>query len=190
MIKFEKVSKFKDENIKMPERATANAAGYDMAAAEDVLIPPYYQSVTEMCKNGFLENSVFTLNAMKKMTDKPGARPILVSTGVKCKLPMDKYLELSVRSSTPLKYWLILANGVGIIDADYYDCEANEGEIFFQLINLSPYPIQIKKGDIIGQGIIKKYYKTSDDTQFNKTRAGGFGSTDDVAVSPTLISAT
>lgn len=190
MIKFEKVSRFEDEDIKMPERATANAAGYDMAAAENVLIPPYYQSVTEMCKNGFLENSVFTLDAMKKMTDKPGARPILVSTGVKCKLPMDKYLELSVRSSTPLKYWLILANGVGIIDADYYNCEANEGEIFFQLINLSPYPIQIKKGDIIGQGIIKKYYKTSDDTQFNKTRAGGFGSTDDVAVSPTLISAT
>ena len=190
MIKFEKVSKYEDEDIKMPERATANAAGYDMAAAEEVIIPPYYQSVTEMCKNGFLENSVFTLDAMKKMTDKPGARPILVSTGVKCKLPMDKYLELSVRSSTPLKYWLILANGVGIIDADYYDCEANEGEIFFQLINLSPYPIQIKKGDIIGQGIIKKYYKTSDDIQFNKTRAGGFGSTDGVAVSPTLISAT
>lgn len=192
MIKFEKVSKFKDKDIKMPERATANAAGYDMAAAEDVVIPPYYQSVTEMCKNGYLENSVnsaFTLNTIKKMTDKPGARPILVSTGVKCKLPMDKYLELSVRSSTPLKYWLILANGVGIIDADYYNCEANEGEIFFQLINLSPYPIQIKKGDIIGQGIIKKYYKTSDDTQTNRLREGGFGSSD-VAVSPVLIPAT
>lgn len=191
MIKFEKVSRFKDEDIKMPARATANAAGYDMAAAEDVLIPPYYQSVTEMCKNGYSENSIFTLDAMKKMTDRPGARPVLVSTGIKCKLPLDKYLELSVRSSTPLKYWLILANGVGIIDADYYDCEANEGEIFFQLINLSPYPIQIKKGDIIGQGIIKKYYKTSDDTQFNKTRAGGFGSTDadNIAVSPALMSA-
>lgn len=189
MIKFEKVSKFKDEDIKMPERATTNAAGYDMAAAEDVVIPPYYQSVTEMCKNGYSENSILTLDMMKKMTDKPGARPVLVSTGVKCKLPMDKYLELSVRSSTPLKYWLILANGVGIIDADYYNCEANEGEIFFQLINLSPYPIQIKKGDIIGQGIIKKYYKTSDDTQTNRLREGGFGSSD-VAVSPILIPAT
>lgn len=188
MIKFEKVSKFKDEDIKMPERATANAAGYDMAAAEDVVIPPYYQSVTEMCKNGYPENSILTLDMMKKMTDKSGARPVLVSTGVKCELPTDKYLELSVRSSTPLKYWLILANGVGIIDADYYNCEANEGEIFFQLINLSPYPIQIKKGDIIGQGIIKKYYKASNDTQFNKIRAGGFGSTDDVAVSSSLIS--
>ena len=188
MIKFEKVSKFKDEDIKMPERATTNAAGYDMAAAEDVVIPPYYQSITEMCKNSYPENSILTLDMMKKVTDKPGARPALVSTGIKCELPTDKYLELSVRSSTPLKYWLILANGVGIIDADYYNCEANEGEIFFQLINLSPYPIQIKKGDIIGQGIIKKYYKASNDTQFNKTRAGGFGSTDDVAVSSVLIS--
>lgn len=189
MIKFEKVSKFKDEDIKMPERATKNAAGYDMASAEDVVIPPYYQSITEMCKSDYSENSILTLDMMKKMTDKPVARPILVSTGVKCKLPMDKYLELSVRSSTPLKYWLILANGVGIIDADYYNCKANEGEIFFQLINLSPYPIQIKKGDIIGQGIIKKYYKTSDDTQTNRLREGGFGSSD-VAVSPDLIPAT
>lgn len=189
MIKFEKVSRFKDEDIKMPERATANAAGYDMASAEDVVIPPYYQSITEMCKSDYSENSILTLDMMKKMTDKLGARPILVSTGVKCKLPMDKYLELSVRSSTPLKYWLILANGVGIIDADYYNCKANEGEIFFQLINLSPYPIQIKKGDIIGQGIIKKYYKTSDDTQTNRLREGGFGSSD-IAVSPVLIPAT
>ena len=189
MIKFEKVSKFKDEDIKMPERATTNAAGYDMAAAEDIVIRPYYQSITEMCKNNYPENSILTLDMMKKITDKQGARPILVSTGVKCKLPMDKYLELSVRSSTPLKYWLILANGVGIIDADYYNCEANEGEIFFQLINLSPYPIQIKKGDIIGQGIIKKYYKTSDDTQTNRLREGGFGSSD-IAVSPVLIPAT
>ena len=189
MIKFEKVSKFKDEDIKMPERATTNAAGYDMASAEDIVIPPYYQSVTEMCKSDYSENSILTLDMMKKMTDKPGARPILVSTGVKCKLAMDKYLELSVRSSTPLKYRLILANGVGIIDADYYNCKANECEIFFQLINLSPYPIQIKKGDIIGQGIIKKYYKTSDDTQTNRLREGGFGSSD-IAVSPVLIPAT
>ena len=177
MIKFEKVSKFKDEDIKMPERATTNAAGYDMASAEDVVIPPYYQSITEMCKSDYSENSILTLDMMKKMTDKPGARPILVSTGVKCKLPMDKYLELSVRSSTPLKYWLILANGVGIIDADYYNCEANEGEIFFQLINLSPYPIQIKKGDIIGQVIFQKFLVTDNDSAIGK-RSGGFGSTD------------
>jgi dUTP pyrophosphatase len=46
-------------------------------------------------------------------------------------LASNKYLELSVRSSCPLKNWLILANGVGIIDADYYNNPQNEGEIFF-----------------------------------------------------------
>jgi dUTP pyrophosphatase len=87
------------------------------------------------------------------------------------------YLELSVRSSTPLKYWLILANGVGIIDSDYVDNENNEGEIFFQFINLSPFAIELKKGDIIGQGIIKPYLVTDDDSSTGGRRRGGFGST-------------
>ena len=84
---------------------------------------------------------------------------------------------MSVRSSCPLKHWLILANGVGIIDADYYNNPDNEGEIFFQIINLSPFPIILLKGDTIGQGIIKKYMTTIDD-EANGSRSGGFGSTD------------
>jgi dUTP pyrophosphatase len=60
---------------------------------------------------------------------------------MKCKLDPGTYLELSVRSSSPLKYWLMMANSVGIIDADYYNNESNEGEIFFQIYNLSPYNI-------------------------------------------------
>ena len=176
MIKFEKVSKFKDEDIKMPERATTNAAGYDMAAAEDVVIPPYYQSITEMCKSDYSENSILTLDAMKKMTDKPGVRPTLVSTGVKCYLDKGYYLELSMRSSSPLKYWLVMANSIGVIDADYADNPDNEGEIFFQVINLSPVKIRLNKGDIIGQGIIKKYEITDDDAAEGE-RKGGFGST-------------
>jgi dUTP pyrophosphatase len=91
-------------------------------------------------------------------------------------LDPNTYLELSVRSSTPLKYWLFMANSVGIIDADYYNNIDNEGEIFFQLINLSPYPIKLCKGDIIGQGIIKPYLTTEED-QATGVRTGGFGST-------------
>ena len=63
---------------------------------------------------------------------------------MKCKLDPGTFLQLSVRSSSPLKYWLILANGVGIIDADYADNPDNEGHIYFQLINLSPFDIQLK----------------------------------------------
>ena len=63
-----------------------------------------------------------------------------------------------------------------IIDADYYNNPDNEGEIFFQLINLSPYNIILKKGEKIGQGIIKPYLTTEDDAATGDRR-GGFGST-------------
>lgn len=63
-----------------------------------------------------------------------------------------------------------------IIDADYYNNPDNEGEIFFQIINLSPFNILLHKGDKIGQGIIHKYIKTDDDVE-NGDRIGGFGST-------------
>lgn len=119
-----------------------------------------------------------TLKEITEITKMTCAKPTLVSTGMKVYLDPGKYLELSVRSSCPLKHWLILANGVGIIDGDYVDNEDNEGEIFFQLINLSPYPILLKKGDKIGQGIIKDYHKTDNDNSTD-TRISGLGSTTD-----------
>ena len=123
-----------------------------------------------------VEIRALTLDEMAALTKRTKDKPTLVSTGMKCKLDPGTYLELSVRSSCPLKYWLILANSVGIIDADYYNNPDNEGEIFFQMINLSPYDIQLKKGDIIGQGIIKPYLTTENDSA-NGQRMGGFGST-------------
>lgn len=178
MIKFEKVSRFiNDEEVKIPTRKTANSAGYDFVVAEDTIIPSYPADLLETLISAEPEeNKVMTLEELAAITKKTGAKPTLVSTGVKCQLNSDTYLELSVRSSTPLKYWSILANGVGIIDADYYNNPDNEGEIFFQIINLSPYTIQLKKGDTIGQGIIKRYMITYDDNAEGE-RVGGFGST-------------
>ena len=46
----------------------------------------------------------------------------------------------------------------------------------FQIINFSPYPIMLRKGDIIGQGKFIKYYITDDDAA-TASRTGGFGST-------------
>ena len=96
--------------------------------------------------------------------------------GVKCKLDPGTYLELSLRSSIPLKHWLLLANSVGVIDEDYYNNPDNEGEIFLQLINISPYPIVLRKGDRVGQGIIKPYLTVEGDEAAG-IRTGGFGST-------------
>lgn len=148
---------------------------YDMFFNENLKLVPDGDISTYVDGKAFPEK-YYTLNDIAKVTKDSGAKPTLVSTGVKAYMPKDCYLELSVRSSCPLKYWLIMANGVGIIDSDYADNPDNEGEIFFQLINLSPVPIILKKGDVIGQGIFKPYLKTDDDNAV-KERMGGFGST-------------
>jgi dUTP pyrophosphatase len=181
MAKFEKVSKFAEVDINLPVRKTADSAGYDMEVAEDTVIPAYDKHITEMTNawiedDNLLPGKPLTLDQVAAITKATKAKPTLVSTGMKCQLDPGTYLELSVRSSCPLKYWLILANSVGIIDAEYYNNPDNEGEIFFQMINLSPYNILLKKGDIIGQGIIKPYLTTEDDVAVGE-RKGGFGST-------------
>lgn len=61
---------------------------------------------------------------------------------------------------------------------DYYDNADNEGEIFFQIINLSPFDIQLKKGDRIGQGTILSYGRVSKEENIDTVRTGGFGSTE------------
>lgn len=99
-----------------------------------------------------------------------------VKTGVKVKLAPDEFLMLCNRSSNPGKKELVLINGVGIIDADYYNNPDNDGEIAFAFQSLNDAGSFIKKGDKIGQGIIMKYIKTEDDNATG-TREGGFGST-------------
>ena len=197
MAHFEKVSRFDGEAIAMPVRKTASSAGYDFVVAEDTIIPSYDNCLIAMNIEGGIDppfdlgdvfdaffgekktetkHHIYTLDEVAAITKKTKAKPTLVSTGMKCKLDPGTYLELSVRSSSPLKYWLVLANGVGIIDADYYNNPDNEGEIFFQLINLSPFDIKLQKGETIGQGIIKPYLITEDDAAAGE-RTGGFGST-------------
>lgn len=176
MIKFEKVKKFADVDFNLPVRKTANSAGYDFEVAEDIIIPPYSANNKALLEFTNKISRTPDLKEVARMTKETSARPTLVSTGVKCYLDPGYYLELSMRSSTPLKYWLVLANSIGVIDADYADNPDNEGEIFFQVINFGPTKVHLHKGDIIGQGIIKKYEITDDDTAAGK-RLGGFGST-------------
>lgn len=199
MSKFEKVSRFANTDIALPLRKTEGSAGFDFVVAEDIVVPAYADLMYALSNyeyfdlhNYYPEDSAdfaeavkhlaikhdegLTLDEMAALTKKSKVKPTLVSTGMKCKLDPGTYLELSVRSSCPLKYWLVMANSVGIIDADYYNNPDNEGEIFFQMINLSPFAIKLQKGDAIGQGIIKPYLVTEDDAATG-SRVGGFGST-------------
>ena len=100
----------------------------------------------------------------------------LIHTGIKAQIDNGYYLQLAVRSSTPFKKGLILANGIGIIDADYYNNLDNEGHIMFQVYNITDEDVFIANGEKIGQGVFIKYAITNDDTAEGE-RLGGFGST-------------
>lgn len=139
----------RETGINLPIRKTKYSAGYDIEAAEDTIIPAY----------------------------KSGIKPTLVKTGVKALMQDDEVLLLYNRSSNPKKKNLILANGVGVIDKDYYGNPDNDGEIMFAFYNIGDEDITIKKGEAIGQGIFQKYLITDNDNSTGE-RIGGFGSTD------------
>ena len=144
---FEVAKGFEDCNINIPVRKTKYSAGYDMEAAEDVIVPSF----------------------------KKGDKPTLVKTGLKAYMQDDEVLMLYNRSSNPKKKGLILANSVGVVDKDYYGNSDNDGHIMFAFYNIKDEDIEIKKGEAIGQGVFQKYLVVDDDIA-EGTRVGGFGS--------------
>ena len=114
-MKFEFVKNYAAAGLKLPERKTSGAAGYDFIVAEDIIIPSYKRQSDTLWK-AYCEGELsqpLTLQEVAALTKYTGAKPTLVPTGTKCQLDDGHYLELSVRSSCPLKHWLVLANGVG-----------------------------------------------------------------------------
>ena len=99
-----------------------------------------------------------------------------VFTGVKCELMPNQVLILANRSSNPSKKGLVLLNGIGVVDADYYGNPDNDGEIAFEFYNMLNESVEIKKGEKLGQGLILAFDKTEDDF-VTKIRESGWGST-------------
>lgn len=146
---FEVVSKYVDDHtVRLPKRSTTASAGYDFSSVVDIEIKPMKETLTST----------------------------LVPTGIKAYMPENEFLMLVNRSSSPRKRQLALPNGIGIIDADYYNNENNEGEIFLQLINYGEESQWIKKGERICQGIFTTYYLADDEEEPIAERTGGFGS--------------
>ena len=146
---FEIAKGWENKDINLPVRKTKFAAGYDIEAAEDIVIPSF----------------------------KKGMVPVLIPTGLKAYMEDDEVLYLYNRSSNPKKKGLILANSVGVIDKDYYGNSDNDGHIMFAFFNIKDEDITIKKGEAIGQAVFSKYLITDNDDA-NGVRTGGFGSTD------------
>lgn len=133
-----------DPSIDLPVPASGGAAGFDLAAAQDVEIP---------------------------------AREIrLVGTGLVIAVPSGHFLGIFARSSTPLKRGLMVANGVGVVDADY--CGPGD-EIKVQVLNITDRPVIVRKGDRIAQGIVlpAPAIRWEEVAEMGTPTRGGFGST-------------
>ncbi|HJU43780.1 MAG TPA: dUTP diphosphatase [Vicinamibacterales bacterium] len=133
-----------DPAVGLPEAATTRAAGFDLAAAVDMEIPPH--SIR------------------------------LVGTGLVIRVPDGYFLGIFARSSTPMRRGLMVANGVGIIDADY--CGPDD-EVKIQLLNFTDAPVQVSRGDRLAQGIILPAPRVEweEVTELSEPTRGGFGST-------------
>lgn len=101
---------------------------------------------------------------------------VYVKTGIKSDMNENEMLVLANRSSNPKKKGLILINGIGVIDKDYYNNSDNEGEIAFAFMNITDEKVIIEAGEKLGQGIFIEYKMTDDDAAEGE-RNGGFGST-------------
>lgn len=117
----------------------------------------------------------YDIAAAATVTIQPGA-VALIPTGLKVYMGPGEVLLLAVRSSLGIKRRLALANGIGVIDADYVDNPENEGHIHIGLENRGTEPVEIAAGERIAQGIFLPYLLVADD-QPGGARVGGFGST-------------
>lgn len=145
---FEIAKGWEDKDINLPKRATKYSAGYDIEVGEDTIVPAF----------------------------RPGTKPTMVPTGLKAYCRPDEFYSVVNRSSGAGK-GIVLANGVGIIDADYYSNSDNDGHFQILVFNVSDQDITLKKGTRIAQVIFQKYLTTDDDSA-SEERTGGIGSTD------------
>ena len=100
----------------------------------------------------------------------------LIWTNVKAQFNEGEMLKLFVTSKMGNKH-IMLANGTGIIECDYFENPSNDGNLGFRLLNLGSEDYVIKRGDKIGQGVFTYFLKCDNEEEVTTVRTGGFGST-------------
>lgn len=133
---------------------------------EDIVIPQ--RQTSRSCGYDFVSPHEVIINPYEVK---------VIYSGIKCALNNNEYLMLVVRSSIGIKRGIVLANQIGIIDADYFENQDNDGHIMIALRNVTNESVVIKKGERVVQGIIMNYLITDDDDPKSEKRSGGIGST-------------
>ena len=138
-----------NEKAKLPKRGSEQAAGYDLC-------------------------SCFPEDWGERLVIQPN-ETVKINTGLSMELPEGYFGGIFPRSGLAIKQGLVIANNVGVVDADY------RGEIIVALHNDSDYEQRIYDGDRIAQLILLPY-QTMNFQEVNSLSdtdrgSGGFGST-------------
>ena len=159
-------------DTKSPKFSTDGAACFDICAYLDKPNITIYE----------MDNKKTTRNA-ERFNEENGlqlaiypAERVLVPTGLVFDIPEGYSVRLHTRSSISLKKGLMMPNGEGIIDYDYYH------QTYVMLINSSADTVYIEHGERVAQGelIRTKNYELKETFSEPKQitdRVGGFGST-------------
>ena len=152
---------------KLPQRATAESAGYDLTAC-------LHSSPVRVALGGREEVRAVTTDAGRgSVTLEPGERA-LIPLGFKAQIPAGYHGEVRPRSGAAFRKGIEIPNSPGTIDSDY------NGEWMVPVKNGDSKPITIEHGERIAQVVFVKHV----DVEFERgevgrttERDGGFGST-------------
>lgn len=156
----------------LPTRSTRDSAGYDLFVAKEQVIPSIWKLAYKTLKER-VKAMVTHHEAVSYL------KPTVVPFYIKAYMGKNEVLYVYLRSSAPKKFGLILANQVGIIDADYYGNEDNDGNIGALVYNLLPWDRTVVPGTTFCQCIFSQFLAADEETSItkDKTRTGGVGST-------------
>lgn len=105
----------------------------------------------------------------------PARGHVLLRTGLVIGVPEDHVLHVYARSSLFKKYGLVLANGVGVVDADY--CGPDD-EVMLSVWNPGDADVRVPGATRLAQGIVFPRPRVRFlVAEASGTGRGGFGST-------------
>lgn len=131
----------------------------------DAVLPAYHTS----------ESAGFDLAACNDIIIEPG-KVVKVPTGLVIQAPEGHFLLIAARSSLPLKKGLTMANGIGVVDADY---AGPTDEISIIVYNFNQHAVEVKRGERLAQGIFLpvNQIEWEEVSEIRKESRGGYGST-------------
>jgi dUTP pyrophosphatase len=153
-------------DVEIPEYATPGSSGFDLKVhhIKKVLNP-----------HGADMEDIFPDDRSYESAEILPHQRVLAGCGWACAIPEGYEIQVRTRSGMALKQGIIILNAPGTIDSDY------RGEMGLILHNDTPYPISIKKGDRLGQGVLvpieKAFFKEVTELDETVRGTGGYGST-------------